>query len=87
MNKINFTINETDELRSRSIEELECPETCIKALRQNNINTLGGVIDNWNNLRDLKNLGDKKVKHVRAALHSYLVSTGAVTNHELIICD
>ena len=82
--KVRFVFDETEELRRMDIGYLGLKEGYEKILYRFEIRTLGDLIDNWERLPRLHNMGVVKVRHIRAAFFAYLMEIGAIRDTKLI---
>ena len=81
--KLNFVFTETEELRNYDISTLDMKEGYNKALRACGMHTVGAVIDNWDNLDKLPNMGVTKVKNVRAAIFALICEMNLLKDSKL----
>lgn len=81
--RVHFVYTETNELRKMDILKLSLKEGYIKALRANGLHTVGAILDNWDNLMKLGNMGVTKVKNVKAAVFAQICEMGLLKDSEL----
>ena len=65
---IRFKMFMDEEFLSTSIDELPLDNRSDHALKHAGISTIGKIIENWNRLMNIHNLGSLSVKKIRAAV-------------------
>ena len=68
---VRFHFFYTEEILKTKIEVLPLSVRSFNALYRADIYTIGDIIRNWNNLRDIKNFGTKCIRETRSAIFNY----------------
>ena len=70
-----FPFGETDSLRATSIDALELSVRSSNGLRRKGVTTIGGIIDNWNNIKNWRGLGITSINEIKSSFYEYYYST------------
>lgn len=70
-----FPFNETESLRSASIDSLTLGVRATNGLRRKGVNTIGGLIDNWEDIRSWRGLGTASINEIKSNFYEYYYST------------
>ena len=83
--RVHCNYEETDELRSMCIRDLEnIPDIAVKAMENNKMFTVGDVLDNWNSFTNIKGIGAVRIRHVKAAIFATICEMGLLRKCELV---
>ena len=74
-NIIKFPFNETETLRNISIDALDLSVRSSNGLRRKGVNTVGGIIDNWELFSTWRGLGVTSVKEIKNSFYQFYYST------------
>ena len=96
MEKIKIKYKETKQLRNTSIEALEFEtERYRNSLRRGGYNTIGDILDHWNDMQEYaKSFGKRSgtnpamgvtvVRNVKASVFAYMCSMGLVEMKQVV---
>lgn len=73
---VNYKI--TDEITSTPIKMLHLDNRSSNALQRAKVYTLGDILERWDALEEVGNMGEKSVKTTKAAVFAYLCETGCI---------
>ena len=83
--KVHCTYNETDELRSIYVRDLEgIPDLAVKAMEKNKIFTVGEVLDHWKQISEVKGIGAVRIRHIKAAIFAQICEMNLLKKAELV---
>ena len=74
--KVNYEI--TEEIKSTPIEMLHLGNRSSNALQKAKAYTLGDILERWDALEEVGQMGEKSVKTTKAAVFAYLCEMGCI---------
>lgn len=74
--KVNYKI--TDEIKATPINMLHLDNRSSNALQRAKAYTLGDILERWDALEEVGQMGEKSVKTTKAAVFAYLCETGCI---------
>lgn len=73
---VNYKI--ADEITSTPIKMLNLDNRSSNALQRAKAFTLGDILDRWDALEEVGQMGEKSIKTTKAAVFAYLCETGCI---------
>ena len=70
-----FPFNENETLRTTGIDVLELTTRSSNGLLRKSVATIGGIIDNWNEISKWRGLGASSIKEIKSHFYEYYYST------------
>lgn len=67
-----------DEITSTPIKMLHLDNRSSNALQRAKVYTLGDILERWDALEEVGNMGEKSVKTTKAAVFAYLCEAGCI---------